>query len=533
VKSPDKTDERGKLARSAGWVGLLTFASRILGLLRDAVMAAIFGKNSTDAFLAANTIPNVFRRLLAEGALTIAFIPVYTEYREKQGEAPAAEMLKNAVGATLLVLALVTALGMFFAPQLVWAFAAGYFDQTEKFALTVGLTRLMFPFLFCVGLTALAMGALNVHRHFTGPALAPVLLNVFVITGALLGPIVGQFWGIPPIYSMACGVVVGGVAQTLLQFPFLRQKRILVTPSFDLRHPGVKRVALLMVPSIFGLALYQLNVIISRQFCSFLGEGPLSYFYYAQRLIEFPSGVFAVAIATVAMPNLSRDAARGKIESVKETYRYALRLVFFVMLPATAGLAGLALPLTSVFFQRGVFDHDMATQTAITVVGFCFGLWASAGVKQTVPVFFALQDTKTPVKVSAVCLLVYLGAAFAMYRPWGTFGLALAICLSSTANFLILLWLLHRRLGDLQLKGVAISAAKSVAASVACGLGAWQVAALVDWSEGGRSAANYGYLLMAVATGVVLFVLVSALLRNAELRSLLEAFGRRRRGKKG
>lgn len=528
MKSPDKTDENGKLARSAGWVGLLTFASRILGLLRDAVMAAVFGKKSTDAFLAANTIPNVFRRLLAEGALTIAFIPVYTDYRENKGKPAAAEMLRNAMGATVLVLAVVTALGMLFAPQLVWAFAAGYYDQKEKFGLTVSLTRVMFPFLFCVGLTALAMGALNVHRHFTGPALAPVMLNVFVIAGALLGPAVGAIWNVPPIFSMATGVVVGGVAQIFLQVPFLRSHGILLAPKFGLAHPGVKKVALLMVPSIFGLALYQLNVIISRQFCSFLGDGPLSYFYYAQRLIEFPSGVFAVAIATVAMPNLSRDAARGNIEAVKDTYRYALRLVFFVMLPATAGLAGLALPLTAVFFQRGVFSHDMASQTAITVIGFCFGLWASAGVKQTVPVFFALQDTKTPVKVSAVCLLVYLVAAFAMFRPWGTFGLALAICLSSAANFLILLWLLRRRLGDLQLNGAAVNVLKSVAASAACGLGAWQVAAQVDWTQGGRSASNYGYLLLAVATGVGLFVGVSALLRNAELRSLMRAFGRRR-----
>jgi putative peptidoglycan lipid II flippase len=285
-----------------------------------------------------------------------------------------------------------------------------------------------------------------------------------------------------------------------------------------------------MLPAVFGLAIYEINVILARQLASFLPEGSISYLYYSQRLIEFPMGIFAVAIATVAMPSLSSHATSGKIDRLKETYRYSLRMVFFIILPATAGLVALALPLTSVLFQRGRFTHEMALETATTLLGYLVGLWGGAGVKQTVPVFYALQDTKTPVKVAAVSLVVYVAAALSLFGL-GTAGLALAVSCASIVNFTILVLLLRRRLGLLGLRGVLASAVRAGVASVACGGVAWLVVRYWgNWSVGGADPINYISLLVAVMVGIVAYVAGAKLLGIPELGELIRAFRRRKRG---
>lgn len=517
-----------QITRSAGVVGLFTLASRILGLVRDAVVAAMFSRWATDAFFVANTIPNVLRRLLAEGTLTVAFIPVFTEVREQHGEDAARAMLRSSLGAVGLVLTLVSALCIFGAPWIVRAFAFGFVDNLHKLGVTILLTRIMMLFFITTGLTALAMGVLNTCRHFAAPSLAPVLLNAVIITTVLAGTPMVRDWGYEAITSAACGVLLGGVAQVLLQFPFLARHGMLVVPSIDLRHPGVVRVARLMIPAVFGLAIYEINVILARQLASFLPEGSISYLYYAQRLIEFPMGIFAVAVATVAMPSLSSQAVAGDMQGLKDTYRYALRMVLFIMLPATAGLLALALPLTSILFQRGQFTHAMAQATASTLAGFLVGLWAGAGVKQTVPVYYALQDTKTPVKVAAVSLVAYAAAAFPLQHVLQTTGLALAVAISSMVNFSVLLLILRRRLGRLGLRRVVASGLKSAASAAVCGVVAWQVARAGEWQRGGADPLNVGVLLAAVAAGIAVYLACAWLLRTPELFELARAFRRRR-----
>ncbi len=519
--------EDRKMARSAGLVGLLTLVSRVLGLVRDAFVAALFGKRATDAFFIAFTIPNVLRRLLAEGSLTVAFIPVFTEYREQKGEAAAQQMLANTLGVAMVVLALVIAAGIPAAPWVVRLFAYGYLDDPQKFDLTVLLTRIMFFFLWFVGLTALAMGALNTARHFTAPALAPVVLNVFIIATVLAGSGVARSLGLAPITALAVGVVLGGLGQVLLQLPFLAPHGLLVRPRLGFTHPGVLRVGKLMLPSVFGLAIYEINVILARQFASFLPEGAPSYLYYAQRLIEFPMGIFAVAMATVAMPNLSSYAAAGQMDKLKETFRYTLRMVFFIILPASAGLGALAVPLTSVLFQRGQFTAQMAAQTSLTLVGFLCGLWAGAGVRQTVPVFYALQDTKTPVKVAVLALLAYGVTAMTLYQRLQTLGLALSVAASSVVNFLLLLLILRRRLGRLGLRAVASSVLRATLASLGCAAAAYVVALPGDWTRGGAAPGNYAVLLLAVGAGISTYVLLCKLLRVPELAEILAAVRRR------
>jgi putative peptidoglycan lipid II flippase len=517
--------EGRQIARSAGKVGLFTLASRILGLVRDSVVAAVFPKSSTDVFFVAFTIPNVLRQLLAEGALTAAFIPVFTEYKESRGEDATRSMLRNMLGAALSVLVLVTVLGVLGAPWIVRLFAFGF--EGEKLHLAVALTRMMFVFLVAVGLTALAMGVLNTHRHFSAPAAAPVVLNAGIIATVYTGLPLMPRLGLPPVTALAIGVVIGGFAQVALQLPFLRRHGMLVAPRFGFTDPGVIRVGKLMLPAILGLAIYQVNIILSRQFASFLPEGSISALYYSQRLIEFPMGIFAVAIATVVMPNFSSCANAGDLEGLKSTYRYALGMVLFIILPATAGLGALAVPLTSVLFQRGVFTHDQALHTALTLQGFLAGMWAGASVRQTVPVFYSLQDTRTPVKVALLTVVVYGGLALLLYRRLGTLGLALAVSASTTTNFLVLLYLLRRRLGRMQLRSLGVAVIKSLTAAVVAGAAAWGTALLGRWERGGCST-NYGVLLLAVLVGISAYVAVCWLLRCPELGELWRAFRRRR-----
>jgi putative peptidoglycan lipid II flippase len=525
--------EGRQIARSAGKVGLFTLASRVLGLLRDSVVAALFPKSATDVFFVAFTIPNVLRQLLAEGALTAAFIPVFTEYRENRGDEETRAMLRNMLGAAFTVLALVTLAGILGAPWVVRLFAFGFSDSPEKLGLAVALTRLMFVFLVAVGLTALAMGVLNVHRHFSAPAAAPVVLNMGIIATVYAGLPLMPRLGLPPITALAIGVVIGGFAQVVLQLPFLSRHRMLVLPRFRFTDPGVVRVGKLMLPAVFGLAIYQVNIILSRQFASFLSEGSISALYYSQRLIEFPMGIFAVAIATVAMPNLSSHANAGDLEGLKATYRYALGLVLFIILPASAGLLALAEPLTTVLFQRGKFTHELALHTALTLQGFLAGLWAGASVRQTVPVFYALQDTRTPVKVACLTVVVYAAMAWTLYRRLGTLGLALAVSASSATNFLALLYLLRRRLGRMGLRSLAGSVVKSAVASLVAGAAAWGVGRLGHWERGGGAPGNYVVLVLGVVAGIVVYVALCRLLRCPELHELWRAFGRARRGRGG
>ena len=518
------------MARSASLVGLLTLLSRILGLVRDAVVAAFYPRQATDAFFIAFRIPNILRRLAGEGSLTVAFIPVYTRYLD-QGEEEARRMLRSALGLMLVLLCAVTLAGAGLAPWVVRAFAYGFVEDADKLDLAVLLTRIMFVFLVTTGLTALSMGVLNTLRHFAAPALAPVLLNVGIIGAVLGGTSLMAGWGLPGIVACSLGVVLGGAAQVMLQWPVLARRRMLVGPRLDWRHPGVRQVGRLMLPAVFGLAIYEINAIIGGQFASFLSEGSISYLYYAQRLIEFPMGVFVVALATVAMPNLSSHASAGDIEGLKDTYRYALRMVLFIILPATAGLVALATPLTSVLFQRGQFDHSMASRTAVTLLGFLAGLWAGAGVRQTVPVFYALQDTRTPVKAAAVSLVVYVAAAALMYRRLETLGLALAVACSSVVNFGWLVAVLRNRLGRLGLRAVSASAIRAGLAAGACAVVARLVATVGAWELGGAAARNYGVLLAAVGAGLATYLVVAWVLRTPELPELVAAFRRRdRRG---
>jgi len=515
------------ISRAAGVVGFFTLLSRVTGLLRDVVMASIFPKGMTDAFTVAFTIPNVFRYLLAEGALSISFIPVYTEYRKKH-----AEEVERFVHATFTVTACVVAgvvtVGVLAAPALVTLFAGGFADDPGRFDNAVNLTRILFPYLLFVSLMALSMGVLNTLGHFVMPAAAPIFWNVISVAAGLGAPFLGSALGVEPIYILAWGVLFGGVVQFAVQVPPMRARGVRFRWNPQFRHPGVIKMARLMLPALFGLAVYQLNVLLSRLFASFLETGALSSLYYSQRLIEFPMGVFAVAIATASMPTLSAHASDGDLEKLKTTLRSSLELTFFVVLPSAVGLAVMAEPLVAMLFQRGEFGHDMTRITALTLMAFTLGVPSAGLVRNLVPAYYATSDSRTPVLASAGSLISYalLGPFFAW--RFGVVGLAFAISLSSWINATVLVWRFRRKVGDLELGRMLPNVARMLAASALMGTAVWAACLPGHWARGGNDLWNLLVFGAALGAGVLVYAGAATAVGLPHVRRVFNAVLRRR-----
>ncbi|MCA9581558.1 MAG: murein biosynthesis integral membrane protein MurJ, partial [Myxococcales bacterium] len=344
--SDDSADGRERtLTRRAGVVGAGVLTSRVFGLVRDAVIAASFSVGLTDAFFVAFTIPNALRSLLGEGAVSGAFVPVFAEVETKEGATAARTYLATMFGVLAAILAVVSVLGILFAPQLVALYAGGYDAERER--LTVNLTRIVFPYIFFMGLAALAAGVLNVRRRFFAPAFAPVLLNLAMIAGVLVAIPSVLAMGWPAIAVLAVAALVGGVLQLAVLLPTLQREGFLPLPRFSLSNPYVQKSLGLMVPLLAGMGVYQINILLSRRFASFLSEGSQSYLYYAQRMVELPQGLFAFALATATLPTLSALRAKEDLERVRETFGFGLRTALFVAIPSSVALAALADPLVS------------------------------------------------------------------------------------------------------------------------------------------------------------------------------------------
>ena len=365
--------EFGRVAKATTVVGSLTLLSRVAGLARDIVIGYVLGAQSTaDAFFVAFRIPNLLRRLTAEGALSAGFVPVLSGVLTTRGRREAVEASRVIVTFAVLFLIVLTAAGLLFPSPLTRLFAPGFSATPEKFSLTVQLVRIMFPSIFFVSLVALAMGYLNTFRHFMAPSVAPVLLNLSIIACAfLLVPLLSQ-----PVLCLAYGVLLGSVAQFLLQLPFLHRHGFSWRPSLDFRSTALRRFLRLMGPAVIGAAVYQLNVLVSTILASLLEPGSVSYLYYADRLLQFPLGVFAVALGTAALPSFSSLAARNDVSGLKTTLSYSLRMVNFVSLPAALGLMVIAVPAFSLLFQRGAFGATDVLASARALVFLAMGLWA-------------------------------------------------------------------------------------------------------------------------------------------------------------
>jgi len=433
------SEENRRLSRAAGVVSFFTFLSRVLGLVRDMVIAGLFGAGmAADAFFVAFRIPNLLRRLFAEGSMTIAFIPVFSEYLIRKGRKDAFQMARAVLTVLCLLLIFTVLLGIIFAPWIVRLVAFGFGGQGEKYQLTVWLTRITFPYVAAISLVAFFMGVLNSLKRFTAPAAAPIFLNIGMIAGALYFSRRVD----PPIVGVALGVLLGGFLQVILQLPWALGEGFRPVPTWRPRHPAVARIGRLMLPALFGSAVYQVNQLVGTLLASFLKEGSISWLYYADRLVQFPLGVFAIAVSTAALPSLSDQAARGEDGAFFETLSHGLRLVLFIALPSMAGLIILREPIVSVLFERGQFDAMATRMTCQALLYYTLGLWAFSGIRVVVSAFYALQDTRTPVKVATWCLAANALFSVALMGPMGHGGLALSLSLASALQLFLLLRLL-------------------------------------------------------------------------------------------
>jgi putative peptidoglycan lipid II flippase len=431
-----------KLMLKTSVVSGMTLLSRILGLVRDIVFARFFGASLVmDAFLVANRIPNMLRRFFAEGAFSQGFVPVMARYREQHDHDEAREFVDAVAGTFGLILFLVTLAGVVAAPLLVAIVAPGFIGEDGRFDLATLMLRFTFPYLFFVSLTAFAGGILNTYGRFAVPAFTPVILNVVLIGCAIwLAPLLEE-----PGMALAYAVFIAGVCQLLFQVPFLLRIRALPRPKWAAGHEGVKRVMTLMLPAIFGSSVAQVNVLIGGIIASMLGVGKISLLYYSDRLMEFPLGLFGIALATVTLPYLSRQWSNQAYEDFSATLDWSMKLVLLIATPAAVGLIVLAEPLVATIFYGGVFDANDVRMTALALQAFAVGLVGFSYVKILAPAFFAREDTKTPVKIGLIALAVnfLLSVSLAWYLTAIGYagshaGLALAISVAAIVNAVLL-----------------------------------------------------------------------------------------------
>ncbi len=435
-----------KLLRSTGIVSLMTLISRVLGFIRDVVLARSFGASAaTDAFYVALKIPNMLRRMFAEGAFSLAFVPVFSEYRRNRSPQELKELLDAVAGGLSAVLMVIVATGILAAPLLVGLFAPGFVGQEEQFALATDLLRITFPYALAICLTALAGGVLNSFGRFAVPAFTPVLLNVALIGAALgLAPQMEQ-----PIKALAYGVLAAGVLQLGFQIPSLMRLKLLPRPRWNWQHEGVVRIRKLMLPALFGSSVAQLNIMLDTLIASLISVGSITWLYYSDRLLEFPLGLFGIALSTVILPMLSRLHAGANRDGFSSAVDWGLRLGLLIALPAALGLILLAAPLVTTLFNYGNFSPDDVRNTAASVMAYALGLPAFIAVKVLAPAFYSRQDTRTPVRIAVIALVTNMVlnvilVTVLIYWPVAPphAGLALASSLAGYLNA----WLLYRHL---------------------------------------------------------------------------------------
>ncbi|MBD3425711.1 MAG: murein biosynthesis integral membrane protein MurJ [Candidatus Omnitrophica bacterium] len=456
------------LIKSTGIISSAITSSRILGFLRDILFARWFGTNIyAQAFVVAYRIPNMLRDMVGEGATNAAIVPVLSNYRHTRSEEEywtAARVIFNLM---LTALSVVTVLGVVFAPLLVRIIAPGFLEDPEKFRIAVFLTRVIFPYIFFLGLLAYSKGVLNSLNYFLTPAFAPVVLNISIILSLLfLSPLIG-------IKGVVIGIIVGGLFQVLMQLPPLYRRGFRLDKSFQLSHPVGSQIGRLLLPRAMGTAVYQVSILIDTVLASLawiVGAGGVAALYYSNRLVQLPLAVFGISLATAALPRMSREVAMNDIEKLRGTVSFSLRTVFTIMVPAAVGLMVLAKPIVRILFERGEFTPYSTSITVNALFFYTFGLLAYAGIKILVGTYYSLGDTRTPVKTALAALLVNIVFNLILMWPLKIGGLALATSIAATTNLVILYVILMRRIGDIGTGAIISSLMRIFSATVVMGL---------------------------------------------------------------
>jgi putative peptidoglycan lipid II flippase len=516
--APNHTE---KIARAAGTVSIAVFASRILGLVREQVFAALFGAGyAFDAFVVAYRIPNLLRDLFAEGALSSAFVTVFTEYRQLRGEERTWRLANNVLICLSLLVGGVVLAGIFWSPEIVGLMARDFINVPGKIGLTALMTRIMFPFLFLISLAAVAMGILNTEGKFFIPSLASSFFNLGAIVFGVGLTLAAPFFGIQPIVGMAWGVLIGGLMQLLCQMPLLFRCGFRFIWALDLKDDGLRRIFKLMLPAVVGLSATQVNIFINTFYAASCPQGSLSWLNYAYRLFHLPMGLFGVALSIATLPLVSRHAAVRDFPALKAAFQSSLSLALIVTMPAACGLIFLSQPIIALIYQHGHFTALDTQQTAAALSWYALGLFVFAGVKIMVPVFYALNDTRIPVigsflTVAANLLFITLTLAPLQHR-----AIALSTSLSTCVNFFFLGAMLYHKLGGLQLRPLGTTFLKVSAASLVMGLAVAAVYPVLYARLGGGLIAQLLGLGGTIALGLGLYTLLISFLGIPEFREL-------------
>jgi putative peptidoglycan lipid II flippase len=517
-----------RLARSAGLIGVATMASRVLGVARETVLAALFGAGTeTDAFNVAFRIPNLLRDLFAEGAMTSAFVPTFTRTLTERGREAAWRLGNLVVNSLLLVTGTLVVIGIVFAAPITRTIAPEFAEIPGKLELTTELTRIMLPFLTTIAVSVAMMGMLNSLRRFFIPALSPAMFNVATIGCAFgLVPFMKDV-GLPPIAGIAIGTVVGGLGQIVLQWPLLKREGFRYRAVLDFNDPDLREVLRLIGPGTLGLAAVQINVVVNTYLAS-SEPGAVSWLSYAFRLMYLPIGLFGVSIATAALPEIARHASATDLPSIRRTVSGALRMMLMLNVPATLGLMVLAHPIVALLLEHGRFTPSDTDATAVALMFYAPGLLGYSAVKIAAPTFYSLRDSRTPVVVSVLSVLANLGINLALFRLMGFRGLALGTALAAMFNAVALLWLLRRRLDGLEGRRIATSLVKILIASFVMGLAAWYTSAWLTRAIPDDALVWKAVrVAAAIAAGVVALVASARLLRIAEFEEALKHVLRR------
>ncbi|HKZ52827.1 MAG TPA: murein biosynthesis integral membrane protein MurJ [Candidatus Acidoferrales bacterium] len=509
----DTGHENHRILRHTRTVTLVTLLSRFFGYARDLTLAILLGTSlAADAFVIAFRLPNLLRRLMADGAMTSAFIPVYTSYRVERPEAESWDFAQRMFWTLGTIMAALTLLGIIFAPALVRLFTLASPDPAQ-WTLAILLTRITFPYCLMIALTALAGGILNTHRVFGLPASVPIFLNAAIIAAAGLAWVLGYS---EPAVALAVGVVVGGVLQVLVQIPALLRRGMPLGFKLGFRHPGIRRVAALMLPAFAGVGIYQVNVLVSTIFAS-QQEGWISALYYADRIMEVVLGGYAISVATVVLPVLSQQAVEKKFAAMRETLTFSLRIVAFIVVPGAVGLIAVGDPIVRLLFEHKAFGADSTGLTAGALLFYALGLPAFASVRLMVQGFYATEDTTTPVRIAALALVANVVLCFLLVGPLRQGGLALATSLASYLNLVVLYWVFRRRLGGVDEGRLALSVGRTLAAAVGMGLACWWLAGKLNLMEVSSFARLAGGCLGTIALGAAVYLGLAWVLRAEEL----------------
>jgi len=508
----EKIGKTSFLAKATLIVMIGTLTSRLFGFLREVVMAAYFGNGmAADAYRVAYAIPNLLLQLFGSAAIGSAFIPVITKYLTDKDDESINIVASSATNFLFLIFTFFMVIGFIFTPQISKLIAPGFVCDTAKFNLTVQMTRIMLPTILFLGMAGFVMGMLNSYNHFTAPAFAPVFFNILIVVSIVV--LTGK---IGPI-SLAIGVMLGALAQLLFQIPFLRNRGWTYSFKFSWDHPGVRQIAVLIVPIVFSLASIEINTFVDTRFTSILKAGSVATLHYALRIWYLPMGLFAIALSTVLFPMFSRQSALNNFSGLKNSFSLGVRIVFLVMVPASVGLVVLANPIVKLLFERGAFGVDATAATAYALVFYSLGLTSAGALHLTNRVFYSLKDTLTPTIVAIISIVINYFCDWALVGPLKHGGVALSTSMVMTFNFLCLLVILRKKIGRMDGSRIFNTFSKACLASVILGIGSfcsWKFTASLVGESGIGQLFSVG---TGIAVGVLAYLLSAKILKIEEL----------------